>query len=272
MSNTHHGKRYRKRKRSSISERDKLMRRLNKLQHKGLREKRRRDKKVTAEYDYYGHNSCGRKVRYKSQTDAERYIRTHSFQGKTLSCYRCSICGGWHLTSHPHVATYTNDEVGSPLTVQEVLNSAREAALEIRRIEEQAQVRRELLGAQGHTYEFHAKNGILDPTRKIDDLILWEQQQINTGELQSPIEEAVCVVSGIAKIADDMSVEIVTRYYLQADSWVEIARDLDSRHVDALRGLSRSEQVRILTKTMMAAIAEWDAIGIAHLKEMGRGE
>lgn len=270
MGNTHKSKHYRESKRSNISERDKMMRKRNRLHQKSLREKARRDKKVTAEFDFIGHHSCGRKTRYHSRTSAENYIRTH-YSGKTLSCYKCSICGGWHLTSHHYDATYTSDEVGSELTVKEVFDAAREAALEIRRIEEQTQVKRELLGAQGHSYDFHSKNGILDPTRKIDDLIMWEAQQINADELRQPIDDACDIVDGISKVADDLCVELVTRYYLQAESWVEIARDLgDSRHIGALDGLVRGEQVSLLKKTMSAAMSEWDAIGLARLKELGK--
>lgn len=270
MGNTHRSKHFRKDKRNSISERDKAARKVKRRHHKGLREKERRDKKVTAKYDYRGHQSCGRKIRYRSESAANNYIRTHT-KDKNLSCYKCSICGGWHLTSHTYDKPYTSNEVGSELTVREVLNAAREAAIEIRRIEEQAQLKRESVGVQGHTYGFHTKNGILDPTRKIDDLILWEQQEIGSEELNQPIEEAVSVVDGISRIADSLSVELVTRYYLQAESWNEIARDLSSkdRNITALCGLSRSEQVNLLIKTMDAAIAQWETIGLAHLKEMG---
>ena len=44
--------------------------------------------------------SCERKNRYASRLDAEEAIRRCADHGRRgLHCYRCSYCGGWHLTS-----------------------------------------------------------------------------------------------------------------------------------------------------------------------------
>lgn len=155
------------------------------------------------------------------------------------------------------------------MTVREVFLAAREAAIEIRKIEEQAQVKRDAIGVQGHGYETHSKSGILDPSRKILDLIEWEESQVNSDELQSPIDDAYELLAGIQTVADDLSVEITSRYYLQAESWNEIARSLETR-VESLAGLGRGKQVSLLAKTMDAAMEQWERIGIAHLREMGR--
>lgn len=156
------------------------------------------------------------------------------------------------------------------MQVRDVLEAAFEAAVEIRRIEEQVETRRASIGVQGHTYDMHAKTGILDPSRKVDDLMDWEMELVNTDELQKPIEEAYEIVAGIATFADDTTIEVVTRRYLQGESWVEIARNVE-RRTESFKRLKRSEQVRCLKEAMDHSILEWEKIGIAKLKEMGRG-
>ena len=158
------------------------------------------------------------------------------------------------------------------MTVREVLDAAREAALEIRRLEEQAEMRWQAIGVQGHnSFEVHPKSGILDPMRHVIEYLDWSEDAIDTEGLNEPINDAYEILRGIEHVADPLSVELATRYYLQAESWPSIARDLgEVRHIEALADLDRSEQIRILIKAMEEAVAEWDRIGIAHLKEMGR--
>lgn len=44
--------------------------------------------------------SCESKNRYDSRAEAEEAIKSCAEHGKTgLHCYKCSYCGGWHLTS-----------------------------------------------------------------------------------------------------------------------------------------------------------------------------
>ncbi|OUP09811.1 hypothetical protein B5F33_04285 [Collinsella sp. An2] len=46
--------------------------------------------------------ACGLKKRYDSRADALAAIDACAAHGRRgLSCYKCSYCGGWHLTSHP---------------------------------------------------------------------------------------------------------------------------------------------------------------------------
>lgn len=258
----------RKRFNDTASRRERELKREKKRIRKRNRERKRRDDKVTDKYGKVAHGSCGRKTRFRSETTAQRYIERHSTLG--LACYKCEFCGGWHLTSHPKIVPDVEPSAGeSSLTVREVFLAAREAAIEIRKIEEQAQVKRDAIGVQGHGYETHSKSGILDPSRKILDLIEWEESQVNSDELQSPIDDAYELLAGIQTVADDLSVEITSRYYLQAESWNEIARSLEPR-VESLAGLGRGKQVSLLSKTMDAAMEQWERIGIAHLREMGR--
>ena len=46
--------------------------------------------------------SCASKMRYATKGEAEDAISRCADHGRRgLSCYKCSYCGGWHLTSHP---------------------------------------------------------------------------------------------------------------------------------------------------------------------------
>ena len=66
------------------------------------REQHRRDqldaRRETARRD----KACSSKNRYASKSEALAVIADCAAHGRDgLSCYRCSYCGGWHLTSHP---------------------------------------------------------------------------------------------------------------------------------------------------------------------------
>lgn len=155
------------------------------------------------------------------------------------------------------------------MTVREVLEQAREAALQIRKIEEEAELRRQRIGPQGYSMGVHAKNSILDPMRKVDDLIAWETERRQDPELSGPIDYAYQLVSGIEKLADTTTLEAITRYYLQGDELPFIIRDLEQRH-GFMRGADYAKQEAALTTAMDKGLSEWESIGIAHLREMGR--
>lgn len=161
------------------------------------------------------------------------------------------------------------------MTVREVLEAARDAAIEIRRIEDEAEIRRESVGVQGHTYGFHPKNGILDPSRKIVDLIDWQESQIADAELERPITEAGDVIAGLRKMADPMTIEVITRYYLEGETFKDII-DGDGRkpaltdRTDVLDGIDRTAQFRYVQETVRSLIGMSESIGIARLKELGR--
>lgn len=164
-----------------------------------------------------------------------------------------------------------------PLTVAEVLEAAREAALEIRRIEEQAEIRIQAIGPQGYSLGVHAKTGILDPMRKVDELMDWQESERDKFNLLPPIDEAWDMLAGAAKIASDIDVEIVTRYYLQAESIVEIVRGSRdgsvppiAKRIGEMADMSLKDQVEVIEATIREDVAAWESIGIAHLKEMGR--
>ena len=157
------------------------------------------------------------------------------------------------------------------MTVREILDAAREAVVRLRFIDEQTEIRRLAIGVQGHSYEVHPKVGIFDSTGKIDDLIAWEQECKGESGCEEIVDEARCLLAGVALVADPTLVEMATRHYLEAESWVSIARDMDDeRHIDQLSGLTRHDQVKRLKAVMDVATSEWQRIGIARLKDMGR--
>ena len=154
------------------------------------------------------------------------------------------------------------------MRVREVLEAAREAALAIRRNEELAELRRLSIGVQGHSYDVHSKSGILDPTRKIDDILDWEMEQ-NEEVPREAIDEAFDIVAGATHVSDSLTIEVMTRYYLQAESYVELVRDLAvDRGLKMFQGLPRREQVALLSSMIEDAIDKWEHLGIARLKDM----
>ena len=67
---------------------------------------RERDRRVTAEHGREGHGSCGRKRRYPSEVIAlQAALHAMRRGAPPLWVYRCTLCDGWHLTSHPRAGT-----------------------------------------------------------------------------------------------------------------------------------------------------------------------
>lgn len=168
-----------------------------------------------------------------------------------------------------HSLSYPQHGKRNGLKVVEVLSAAREAAMELRKIDERTELMRQAIGPQGYHVGVHAKSGILDPTRHIDEIIDWETIQRSRPDVAGAMDEAWDVVSGIAVGYDQLVVDIVTAYYLRAESWVQVARTV-SENRESLSGLDRAKQVKAIQKTLEPCMAEWERIGIARLKEMGR--
>lgn len=163
------------------------------------------------------------------------------------------------------------------MTVLDVLTAAREAAIEIRRIEEQAEIRRQAIGPQGYSLGIHSKNGILDPMRKVDDLMEWMESESGRSDLQEPIDEAWDVVNGGSTVSSDADVEIIARYYLQGEGIAEIVSGSAdgkvppiSDRIESMSGLDSETQAKAVRRAMKGTVSLWESIGIAHLKEMGR--
>lgn len=234
--------------------------------HKVEREMRRRSAKMVKLYGSDGYTKCGRKKRYRSRHGAQTYIDWHP-QVSNLTYYRCPFCNGWHLTSHPYVDGHAYGE--EDVLVRDVLELARDAALEIRRSEEEMQLKLEAIGPQGYSVGPHSHVGILDPMRKVDDLMDAQAAQIDLHKLQEPIEEGYDLMAGIEQVTDSLTVEVATRYWLQAESWREVARTVEHR-IPELESKTREQQVVLLKNSMDTLVSEWEKVGVARLKEMGR--
>ena len=85
---------------SAKRERERLRRR-----RRERRERRRRDRAATEAAGWQGHGSCGRKARFATRQEAESWaagvVARHGPASAGQVAYRCGLCGGWHLTSHP---------------------------------------------------------------------------------------------------------------------------------------------------------------------------
>lgn len=232
------------------------------------RERDHRDRLVSAMHGEHGHGTCGRKAVYHSYEAVQRAIRRNEGKSDTeLFAYKCGMCGGWHLTSHPRVSVGRGGR--RPMTVIEVLSEAREAALEIRRIEIETSERMDACGIGARSYEAHGPLGsTLDPMRKVDELVDWQAAQIATRDLERPIIEAAQIVAGIDACGDTLAVEVVTRYYLQGESWHRIVADVAPRY-EHFDGMSTHDAAEMLHRALTRSLAEWDSVGIARLKEMG---
>lgn len=65
-------------------------------------EDKRRDRMHAKHEEALRYKSCERKIRYNSRLEAQDAIAACAAHGRSgLTCYKCSWCGGWHLTSHP---------------------------------------------------------------------------------------------------------------------------------------------------------------------------
>lgn len=64
---------------------------------------REHEEELAAQHDEALFNkACASKQRYASKAEALDAIRRCAEHGRRgLRCYRCSYCGGWHLTSKP---------------------------------------------------------------------------------------------------------------------------------------------------------------------------
>lgn len=151
------------------------------------------------------------------------------------------------------------------MTPRDVFEAARECAIDIREHNRMLEQRRSCIGVQGHSYEVHSKSDILDPMRKVDDLIEWERANDVT-DLEEQIEEARTMARGIP---DPLMAEVTERFYCDGESMDAIAIDVGAR-VGALVALPHYRRVAALEQALRISVAELDHVGIAKLKQMGQ--
>ena len=157
------------------------------------------------------------------------------------------------------------------MTIREMLSQARDAALEIRRIEMEADERIGSIGVGARSFEAHGALGsVLDPMRKVDELLDWQAGQIDSAGLVGQIEDAAEIVSGIRASGDEMAAEIALRYFVRAEPMTEIAADLKGRS-DATAEMDDAEAASVMLRALEKWLCCWDGVGVARLREIGRG-
>ena len=157
------------------------------------------------------------------------------------------------------------------MTIWEMLSQARDAALEIRRIEMETDERIGSIGVGAHSYEAHGALGsVLDPMRKVDELIDWQSGQIDSAGLVGQIDDASEIVSGIRASGDEMAAEIVTRYFVNAEPMEEIAADLKGG-AKSTAEMDDAAAAALMLKALEKLLCYWDGVGIARLREIGQG-
>lgn len=155
------------------------------------------------------------------------------------------------------------------MTLWEMLSQARDAALEIRRIEMETDERIGSIGVGARSYEAHGALGsVLDPMRKVDELIDWQSGQIDSAGLVGQIEDASEIVSGIRASGDGMAAEIALRYFVRAEPMTKIAADVKGRS-DATAEMDDAAAAALMLRALEKSLCYWDEIGIARLREIG---
>ena len=156
------------------------------------------------------------------------------------------------------------------MTLWEMLSQARDAALEIRRIEMETDERIGSIGVGARTYEAHGAMGsVLDPMRKVDELIDWQSGQMDSAGLVGQIEDATEIVSGIRASGDEMAAEIATRYFVNAEPMEESASDLKGS-AKSTAEMDDAAAAALMLKALEKLLCYWDGVGIARLREIGQ--
>jgi hypothetical protein len=156
------------------------------------------------------------------------------------------------------------------LIVRNILETARDAVLQIRRFKDEMAVMESDIGVHGHGYDYHQKTGILDPMRKVDAILdARSSVSINEPELQLAIDEAREIVAGISHIADPVTVESVEMYYLCASSWLAVG-DMVAEKTGMMRDMDRKERAEKVECALENQIRQWEAIGVARLRDYAR--
>ena len=145
------------------------------------------------------------------------------------------------------------------MTTSEIFEAARQAGLELLRIEQRTQEMIDRIGVQGQSYERVSISGVLDPMRKVDDLLDWEiRSKEEHAECSKDIAMAQELLAGIRVLGYEGHAKIIEEHFLNLHDWGAVA----NRY-----GLT-AELCRACANKMFLMC---DSIGIARMKEMGRG-
>lgn len=152
--------------------------------------------------------------------------------------------------------------------VRDTLEAARASTIDLRRIEERTEILRQNIGVQGHSYEFHAKVGILDPSRQIDALLDWQDEHEGIEGLQECIEEARTIIEGAARIIDPLAVEALLGYYVEGKSMHAVAARL-LVFAPTLEEMGETDRLQVVHAALEQTVSYLEGIGYARLRALG---
>ena len=155
------------------------------------------------------------------------------------------------------------------MSVYDTLAASRDAAIELSHIESRGRMLRDAIGVHGHTYDVHPKNGILDPMRRVVDLVAWEDESRGAEALRLTLDDGAELVRGASVICDHLGVEVLRRYYLQGEPMEHIAADVGPR-VKELADLEPHECAKVLEGALRGVVRDLEDAGVARLRQLAR--
>lgn len=145
------------------------------------------------------------------------------------------------------------------VTAREVFIAAREAAIRLRELDVRSDEMRMRIGLQGHGYGESTHGSMLDPMRKVDDLLDWEADESRAIRQSSSqaIGEAEQLLRGMEALGASEAAETLRLRFVKARSASQVA---------AMLGQPEALVVRMCDEAI-----DWcESVGIAKLKEAGR--
>jgi hypothetical protein len=109
---------------------------------------------------------------------------------------------------------------------------------------------------QGHGYDVHDKTGILDPMRKVDELLDWESDMLSTA-MQAAEEaetEARSVLVGVRLLGNEDMALTLELVYLSGLTFAEACARL-------------VQEPKVVTMMCDQTFSWCDSVGLARLKE-----
>lgn len=150
--------------------------------------------------------------------------------------------------------------------VRDALEAARDAVIERRRLERQAQFLHDAIGVRGRNYEALSGFGVfLDPSRHVDELLDWEAEQPSLRDLDATIEEGREIVRGISTMADPLTVRVLRERYILAKDWQTIAIAIGCSAPE-LAGMDADRLAAHLRRAIDRAIMGFEDVGLEGLK------
>lgn len=144
------------------------------------------------------------------------------------------------------------------MRARDIFNEAREARIRIDDLQERSLVMRERIGMRGRSVE-SVFTQVLDPMRKVDDLIDWESEEYHAimAASMAAIEDAEDLARGLAGMGYADAARALRLYYVNAMDLSEVCGKVGHG----------TELVKLMLDTALRFI---DENGIARVKEAGR--